>query len=145
MKLSTRSRYGVRMMYELALQFGKEAVIIRDIAERQDISEKYLSKLIMPLKGAKLVNSARGSHGGYILARDPSSITLREIVEVMEGGISVVECVKNSEICGRSNECPTRDIWNGLDKSIFSYLESITLEEIVKRGKGFDANSSYCI
>ncbi len=145
MKLSTRSRYGVRMMYELALQFGKESVIIRDIAERQDISEKYLSKLIMPLKSAKLVNSARGSHGGYILARDPSSITLREIVEVMEGGISVVECVKNSDICGRSNECPTRDIWSGLDKSIFSYLESITLEEIVKRGNGFDANSSYCI
>ena len=145
MKLSTRSRYGVRMMYELALQFGRESVIIRDIAERQDISEKYLSKLIMPLKGAKLVTSARGSHGGYILARDPSKITLREIVEVMEGGITIVECVKNSSICDRSNECPTRDIWCGLDKSISEYLESITLEEIVKRGRGFDGNSSYCI
>ncbi len=145
MKLSTRSRYGVRMMYELAVHYGKESVIIRDIAERQDISEKYLSKLIMPLKGAKLVNSARGSHGGYILARDPSKITLREIVEIMEGGITVVECIKNSDVCDRSNECPTRDIWCGLDKAISGYLDSITLEEIVKRGSGFDTNSSYCI
>lgn len=133
------------MMYELALNYGRDSVIIKDIAERQNISEKYLSKLIMPLKGAKLVNSARGSHGGYVLARNPSAITLREIVEVMEGGITVVDCVKNSNVCDRADSCPTRDIWCGLERSISGYLDGITLDEIVNRGRGCDGISSYSI
>jgi Rrf2 family protein len=133
MKLSTRSRYGVRMMYELALRYGREPVIIKDIAKRQQISEKYLSKLIIPLKGAKLVSSARGAHGGYVLARDPSKITLREIVEILEGDISPVECVVNGSICSQVESCPTYDLWCGLDRSISGYLEGITLESLVKK------------
>jgi Rrf2 family protein len=145
MKLSTRSRYGVRMMYELAVNYGKDPVILKDIAARQDISEKYLSKLIIPLKGARLVNSSRGSHGGYLLARDPSKITLREIVEILEGDITPVECVKNKAICGRSGSCPTRDIWCRLDSSIAGFLDGITLDAIVK-GTGSDERCpSYCI
>jgi Rrf2 family protein len=145
MKLSTRSRYGVRMMYELAMNYEKEPVIIKDIASRQDISEKYLSKLIIPLKGARLVNSARGSHGGYMLARDPSMITLREIVEILEGDITPVECVKNARVCDRSKNCPTRDIWCRLDKSISGFLDGITLKELMKNGDDTADEPSSCI
>ena len=140
MKLSTRSRYGVRMMYELAKYYGKEPVIIKDIASRQEISEKYLSKLIIPLKGARLVYSARGAHGGYMLARDPSKITLREIIEILEGDITPVECVKNTRACSRIKNCPTRDIWCRLDQSISGFLEGITLKELIKNNDNVSAS-----
>ena len=143
MKLSTRSRYGVRMMHELALHYEGEPVILKDIAARQDISEKYLSKLVIPLKGASLVNSARGAHGGYTLSRHPSKITLLEIVEILEGGITPVECVKNEKLCGRSGSCTTRDVWCRLDRSISGFLASVTLEDLVQ---GRDSGTSaYCI
>lgn len=141
MKLSTRSRYGMRLMYELAINYGGDPVIIKNIASRQDISEKYLSKLIIPLKGARLVNSSRGSHGGYMLSRDPSQITLLEIVEILEGDITPVECVKNTKICNKTKTCPTRDIWCGLDRSIAGFLEGITLEELARKGGTTTCNS----
>ncbi|HRZ26925.1 MAG TPA: Rrf2 family transcriptional regulator [Spirochaetota bacterium] len=144
MKLSTRSRYGVRMMYELASSYGCGPVMLRHIAERQGISEKYLSKLIIPLKGARLVNSARGAHGGYMLARDPSRITLREIVEILEGDIAPVECVRNTSVCGRSKACPTRKLWCEFDRVISDYLEGITLQDLVKRN-GSGCPGEYCI
>ncbi|KKR04429.1 MAG: Rrf2 family protein [Candidatus Uhrbacteria bacterium GW2011_GWF2_39_13] len=147
MKLSTRSRYGLRLMFELALHFGKGSVFLKDIAKKQDISEKYLSKLIIPLKAAKLVNSARGAHGGYTIAREPSLITVREIVEVLEGDISPVECVKNSGVCKRASTCPTRDIWCSLEREIFNVLENITLQNIVRthETKSAQRNFSYTI
>lgn len=132
MKLSTRSRYGVRLMFELALNYGKSSLLLKDIAKRQDISEKYLSKLIIPLKSAGLVNSIRGAHGGYILAREPSKISIKEIVEVLEGDISPVECVKNKSFCDRYLDCPVRDIWCKLDRQISSTLESISLEDVIR-------------
>ena len=132
MKLSTRSRYGVRLMYELALRWGENPVILKDIALRQEISEKYLSKLIIPLKGAGMIISTRGSQGGYTLARDPSGITLLEIVRLLEGDITPVSCLKDMDICNRSSECGMRKIWAGLDKVISEYLEGITLEDIVR-------------
>ncbi|HGE71317.1 TPA: Rrf2 family transcriptional regulator [Candidatus Poribacteria bacterium] len=132
MKLSTRSRYGVRLMFELALNYGKGSLLLKDIAKRQDISEKYLSKLIIPLKGAGLVNSIRGAHGGYVLAQDPNKISIKEIVDVLEGDISPVECVKNKSICDRSLDCPIRDVWCKLDRQISNTLESISLQDIVK-------------
>lgn len=145
MKLSTRSRYGVRLMYELAVHHGEAPVIIKDIASRQNISEKYLSKIIMLLKSAHLVNSARGSHGGYTLSRDPSKINLREIVETLEGDITPVDCVKNIALCERSINCPTRDVWCGLDKAISGFLEGITLDKLVKNVSGDNEAFGYCI
>jgi len=131
-KLSTRSRYGLRMMYELALHYGSDPVIIKNISLSQDISEKYLSKLIIPLKGARLVYSSRGSHGGYILSRNPSEITVREILEVLEGGISPVDCSMDSGICPRSSDCPTRGVWCMLETAINGLLDNITLADMVK-------------
>ncbi len=132
MKLSTRSRYGVRLMFELALNYPKGSLLLKDIAKRQDISEKYLSKLIIPLKSAGLVNSIRGAHGGYILAREPTKISIKEIVEVLEGDISPVECVKNKLFCNRYLNCPVRDIWCKLDKQISDVLENISLDDVVR-------------
>src|SRR4030042_540461 len=95
MKLSTRTRYGVRLMVALALNYGKDPVFLKDIAKGENISEKYLSLIIIPLRGVNLVNSVRGAHGGYNLSKEPSQITLKEIVDVLEGECSLVDCVKN--------------------------------------------------
>ena len=144
MKLSTRSRYGLRMMYELALHYGSEPVILKNISVNQDISEKYLSQLIIPLKGAKLVYSSRGSHGGYVLSKAPSEITVREILEVLEGGISPVDCSGDSGICSRSNECPTRDVWCRLENAITGLLESITLADMITKNSGDSIVNAFC-
>jgi len=132
MKLSTRSRYGVRLMFELAINYGGSPVLLRNIAKNQDMSEKYLSKLIIPLKSAGLVNSIRGVHGGYILAKNPENISVKDIVEVLEGDISPVDCVKNASLCERVSICPTRDVWCKLENEISKTLKSISLGDIVK-------------
>ncbi len=135
MKLSTRGRYGVRLMLDLALHYGEDNQLLKDIARRQEISEKYLWQLIKPLKVAKLISSARGAHGGYKLAKSPSEVTLREIVEVLEGPIAITECVENPGVCERSQTCATRDVWEEASKGISQLLESINLENMVERQK----------
>lgn len=120
-------------MFELALSFNKGTVFLKDIAERQDLSEKYLSKLIIPLRAAKLVNSARGAHGGYSLSRAPEKITVREIVEVLEGELSPVECLKNASVCERTEYCPTQEIWRDLAKAMAKVLDSYTLQHLVNK------------
>lgn len=132
-------------MYDLAKNYGNPPVILREIAKRQDISEKYLSKLIIPLKGARLVYSSRGAHGGYTLARDPSKITIREIVEILEGDIAPVECVKDITLCSRGQDCPTRDIWCRLEDSIKGLLNSISLADILANDSTGKDGSGYCI
>ena len=105
MKLSTRARYGVRLMVALAFNYGKGPVFLKDIAKGENISEKYLSLIIIPLRRVGLVNSIRGAYGGYILAKDPSQITMKEIVDVLEGDCSLVDCVKNPSTCPGANLC----------------------------------------
>ena len=147
MKLSTRSRYGVRFMFELALNHGKDPILLKNIAKNQEISEKYLSKLIIPLKAGGLVNSKRGAHGGYVLAKEPDKISIKEIVELLEGDISPVDCVKNTSLCKRASVCPVRDVWCKLDGEISETLKSISLEDIVKNSQLKEDKSSltYCI
>ena len=108
MKLSTRSRYGTRMMLDLAQHYGESPVQIGEIARRQDISVKYLEQLIIPLKKAKYIKSIRGPKGGHVLAKPPEEITVGEIVELLEGGINLSDCIENPETCARSNICLTR-------------------------------------
>jgi len=135
MRLSTRARYGTRLMLELALNFKKGTIFLKDIARKEEISEKYLSHLVIPLKASGLVSSSRGAHGGYMLAKSPSQITLREIVQTLEGSISFVECVKNPSICSRVSKCATRSIWEKLDEKISEELSSVTLEDLVNSQK----------
>ena len=135
MKLSTRTRYGVRLMVALAIQYGKGPVFLKDIAKSEDISEKYLSLIIIPLRSVGLVNSIRGAHGGYNLSREPSQITLKEIVDVLEGDCSLVDCVKNPSSCSRVPICASHDIWEGIANTISEALSSITLDMIVKKNQ----------
>ena len=122
-------------MLDLALHYGEGPQVLKTIAERQDVSEKYLWQLVTPLKAARLVNSSKGAHGGYALAKQPSEVTLREIVETLEGPLCLVECVENPEICDRVQTCVTRDIWGAATSKLAEMFESITLQDMVKSQK----------
>ena len=111
MKLSTRSRYGTRMMLDLAQHYDDGPVQIGEIAKRQDISVKYLEQLIIPLKKANYITSVRGPKGGHVLAKSPEEITVGEVVKLLEGGINLSDCLENPDICDRSETCVTRSIW----------------------------------
>jgi Rrf2 family protein len=117
-------------MLELAGSYGSGNVFLKDVAKNQEISEKYLSQLVIPLRGAGLILSARGAHGGYSLAKPASGINLYQIVKALEGPVSIVECVNNPKVCHRFDECPTKKVWKGLNDSIIGYLEKITLESL---------------
>jgi Rrf2 family protein len=119
-------------MVALAENYGKTSVFLKDIAKGEDISEKYLSLIIIPLRGVGLVNSIRGAHGGYNLAKAPSQITLKEIVDVLEGDCSLVDCVKNPSSCSRVPICASHDIWATIGDKISETLSSITLDTLVK-------------
>jgi Rrf2 family protein len=119
-------------MVALAFKYGQEAVFLKDIAKGEDISEKYLSLIIIPLRRVGLVNSIRGAHGGYRLAKDPSQITMKEIVDVLEGDCSLVNCVKNPSSCPRVLICASHDIWAIIGGKISETLSSITLDMLVK-------------
>ena len=134
MKLSTRARYGTRMLLDLALQPGKP-VALKDIAQRQQISLPYLERLIAPLIGRHIIRSARGVRGGVWLARPPEEITLSEVVQLLEGSITPAECVDNPGVCMRSKFCVTRDIWGELKQAMEGVLGSTTLQDLVERQK----------
>jgi Rrf2 family protein len=134
-KLSTRGQYGTRALLELALRQGQGPVLLRDIAQRQQISLQYLEHLISPLIAGGVVRSTRGARGGVSLARAPEEIRLSEVVRLLEGSIAPVECVDNPEACNRSELCVTRDIWGELKQAIDGVLESTTLKDLVERQK----------
>jgi len=131
MKLSTKARYGARLMISLARHYGQGSVFLREIAREEEISEKYLSLIILALKGAGLVNSARGANGGYTLAKPPSQITLRRIIEVFEGRC-LVDCLTNPSSCPRAHLCASRDVLVLLEGKISETLEAINLEQLVE-------------
>ena len=135
MKLSTRSRYGTRMMLDMAQHYDQGPIQIGDIAKRQDISVKYLEQLIIPLKKANYVKSVRGPKGGHMLAKSPEEVTVGEIVEVLEGEINLARCIESPEICDRSDTCLTRGVWEEATRAMYDKLNSITLSKMIKMGK----------
>lgn len=135
MRFSTRSRYGVRLMLSLAMNDSKEPVFLKDIAHSEDISEKYLSQIIIPLKARGLITTFRGAHGGYLLSKPASKITLRDIIEPLEGDISLVDCVKNPTLCERSNTCASRDVWNQMSSLLLEFMDTFTLEDLIKKSR----------
>ena len=145
MRLSTRSRYGVRFMLELALHYGKGPLILKDIARSEEISEKYLSHLVIPLKGVGLIQGSRGAHGGYLLSRPPARITCKEIIEILEGDLNVVACTKNPALCKRSPLCVSRNVWFRLKEEISALLDEISLEDLVDMYKEGEKTASYAI
>ena len=135
MRLSTKARYGTRAMLDLALGYGKGPISLREVAKRQEISEKYLEHLIVSLKSAGLVKSIRGTHGGHLLAKPPSQIRLDEVVRVLEGSLVPVECVDDPSFCRRVRFCVTRDIWGEVKEAMEGVLKSTTLQDLVERQK----------
>lgn len=135
MKISTKGRYGARAMLELALRPVKNPVLIRDISEAQDISEKYLERIFSVLKNSGLVKSRRGKNGGYILALPAAKIKLIQIITALEGPLAPVECVEKPEVCKRVSKCITHDIWKKISDSTKNILSGITLEDMVQAHK----------
>ncbi|MCF8054347.1 MAG: Rrf2 family transcriptional regulator [Deltaproteobacteria bacterium] len=133
MKISTRTRYGVRLMIALARNYGQGMVFLKDIAAEEAISEKYLSQIIIPLRSMGLVVSTRGAYGGYRLAKPPVEITLKDIIEVIEG-LQIIDCLKNSTACERISVCPTREVWQELSDKIAETLASFSLDELAQTG-----------
>ena len=132
MRISTRSRYGIRMMINLAANYSRGHAFLKDIAREEEISEKYLSQIVIPLRRAGFLSASRGVHGGYTLARSPHEITAKEIVEVLEGDLDLIECTRDEDACNRVAGCASRGIWVGLSEKMTEYLSSMTLEDLLK-------------
>lgn len=133
-KLSTKGRYGTRLMVSLAHHYnnGNEAVILKNVSDDEEISIRYLEQIIIPLKINKLVKSTRGAGGGYALARKPSEIKLSEILHTLEGACCLVDCVDDSDYCHRIPICATYDIWTEASKLLKDYFGSLTLQDLVE-------------
>ena len=132
MRLSTKSKYGVRFMLELALKGRNKAITLKEVSTRQAISEKYLWQVVSPLRIAGLITSARGARGGYSLAELPEKITIKDIVLALEGDTLLVKCVQSPESCARHRNCAARDVWAKIDRQLLGSMEGITLAEMVK-------------
>jgi Rrf2 family protein len=144
MKLSTRARYGIRASLELACNYGKGPLQIKIIAQKQEISIKYLEQLMAILKSAGFVRSIRGAKGGYVLAKPPNQIKLSDIFNALEGPIVTVECLESDQYCARAADCVARELWSQVQQAVIGVLESVTLEDLAKRAKN-DKTSYYQI
>ena len=137
MKLSTKGRYGLRAMIDLASHYEMRdnmllPIMMSDIARRQGLSRKYLHALLTPLKEAGLILSTRGAKGGYFLAKPPEDISLLEILTVLEGKLSIVDCAVYPEQCQRACNCEAHDVWSTLNQVVVQKMKSITLNQIVR-------------
>ena len=136
MKISTRSRYGLRALLELALHHGDKPVMMQSIADSQAVSRKYLDSIFASLKTAGLVRSRRGVGGGHMLGKDPKEIRLSDVMGALEGPISLVDCVHDAQLCDRSHRCVTRDVWSEVGQAIDGVLSNITLADLVEKHYG---------
>jgi len=132
MKLSTRSRYGARILVDLARHNDQGPIQIGEISKRQDISVKYLEQLIRPLKQASMVTSVRGPKGGHMLAKEPEDITLGQIVRLFEGQTELVECISNPEQCNMSDDCQVRLAWKEATRVLYEKLDSTTISDLIQ-------------
>jgi Rrf2 family protein len=132
MKLSTKGRYGVKAMFELALNFQRETVSIKEISEKINVSEYYLEQLFSSLRKAGLIKSIRGAQGGYMLAKQPDAITVADIFNVLEGPIEISDCVAEDESnCSKMGYCATRLLWIKISDSINQVTHSISLQDMI--------------
>lgn len=145
MKISTKGRYALRMMIDLAQNQGDGYVSLKDIANRQEISKKYLEQIVAILNKPDVLRTNRGYQGGYKLAKNANEYTVGDILRLTEGGLAPVSCLDNSPIlCDRAENCITLPIWKGLYKVISEYLDSITLQDIVDKNSDV-SNFDYII
>lgn len=137
MKISTKGRYALRLMIDIAIHSAAEPVRIKDIAKRQDVSEKYLEQIIAVLNKAGYVKSIRGPKGGYLLTKQPADYTAGMILRLTEGSLAPVSCLEFEENdCPRQDQCATLELWKRLDQAIKDVVDSVTLEDLVEWQKG---------
>lgn len=142
MKISTKGRYALRLMLDLALNNTGECITIKSIATRQEISEKYLEQIITALSRAGYVKSTRGAQGGYRLAKDPQEYTVGMILRCIEGSLAPVSCLEDEiNTCARANTCVTLTLWKELDDAINQVVDNVTLENLVERHHNMLDNS----
>ena len=140
MKISTKGRYALRLMLDLALADSSEPIPLRDVAKRQDISDKYLEQIVTQLSRADLVRSVRGAKGGYHLTRDPEDCTVGAILRTVEGSIAPVSCLDDEvNQCARCKECVTLDLWAQVDQAISNVVDHVTLADLVDKQRRIDA------
>ena len=133
--MSTKGRYGVRAMLQLAVHYGQGPLSVKRIADRMDVSAKYLDHLMAALRMAGLIRSIRKAHGGYTLARSPKEIRLSEVIGALEGSIAPVDCVDDAGACQQADFCAARDLWREVREAMDNVLESTTLDEMAQRQK----------
>ena len=135
MKLSTRTRYAMRAVLELAENYGNGPLQTRVIAKNQDISVKYLEQIMAALKSVGLIRSQRGAKGGYILANPPEKVKLSDVFDVFEGPVVTVECVNNEKYCGKSGNCIARQVWAEVQRAVRNVLQGTTLQDVIEKSK----------
>ena len=134
MKISTKGRYALRLMVDLAEHKDSGFIALKDVAKRQNISKKYLEQIVPVLNGAGLLATNRGNRGGYRLAKEPKEYTVGDILRITEGSIAPVSCLDSEiNLCERKNFCQTLYVWEGLYKVVNEYLDSITVQDIVDK------------
>jgi len=143
MKISTKGRYALRMMLDLALNNTGEFIKIKNISERQEISEKYLEQIVTILSRAGYVKSVRGAQGGYRLAKTPEEYTVGMILRLTEGSLAPVVCVEDDTECNRIDDCVTIEVWKQLDKAIKNVVDNITLADLLDWQKQKVNNNFY--
>lgn len=142
MKISTKGRYALRLMLDLAQHSESGYIALKDIAQRQNISKKYLEQIIPILNKTDYLQTSRGFQGGYKLSKSPRQYTVGDILRITEGGLHCVACLENEpNKCARCEECATLFVWKGLDNVINSYLDSITLQDILDKSNEMGANN----
>ena len=133
MRVSTKGRYGLRTLMDIAMHQAKGPVTLNDIAGRQEISVKYLWQVINPLKTAGMLRVTRGAKGGYVLARRPEDITMLEVMDILEGPVSLVDCLTKRDSCSRTDRCVARTVWQEVNDAVEKAMKGITLAEVLHR------------
>lgn len=134
MKISTKGRYALRMLLDLAEHRNEQYVTLKEIAERQNISKQYLEQIVAILNSSNILRSTRGKKGGYMLAKEPSQCSIAWILRITEGSLAPIACLEDdTNQCERAEYCKTLPMWKGLNKVITDYLESVTLEDLMQQ------------
>jgi Rrf2 family protein len=136
LRLSTRGRYGIHAMYDLAVSFEGGPQPLKAIAERQSVPEAYLEQLMAPLRRDGLVKSVRGAQGGYLLSRPPAEITIGQVLRTLEGDLAIIECLTEDDFCDRADGCPTRKVWKQVRDGLNSIVDGITLQDMLEPNAG---------
>lgn len=135
MRITTKGKYGILMLVQIASQESGKAIPLKEISKRQNISEKYLEQIIIPLTKAGIVKSIRGSQGGYVIGVDPASLTAGQLLEILEGEQSLRACIGEVGGCPRVGTCAAIDLWKDVNRAISSVIDNVSLADLVERSR----------